>query len=59
VTERFEPADHYRLEVEHFAECVDRGETPRIDREESVAHARVLDALFESARENRPVTVEG
>lgn len=58
VTERFDPADHYRLEVEHFADCVEGDETPRIDRTESVAHARVLGALFESAREGRPVAVE-
>ncbi|MFB6152026.1 MAG: Gfo/Idh/MocA family protein [Haloarculaceae archaeon] len=58
VTERVGPADHYRLEVEHFADCVERGETPRIDREESVAHARTLDALFESAEAGAPVAVE-
>lgn len=57
VTERFGPADHYRLEVEHFADCVERGETPRIDREESVAHANVLEAVFESARTEEPVAV--
>jgi xylose dehydrogenase (NAD/NADP) len=57
VTERIDPADHYRLEVEHFAECVESGETPRVDRTESVAHARVLDALFESAGDGRPVAV--
>jgi predicted dehydrogenase len=58
VTETFDPADHYRLEVEHFADAIERGETPRIDREESVTHARVLDALFESADEGRAVIVE-
>lgn len=57
VTERFNPADHYRLEVEHFADCIDSGETPRLDREESVAHADVLAALFESARTGVPVEV--
>ncbi|MFC7139192.1 Gfo/Idh/MocA family protein [Halosimplex aquaticum] len=57
VTERFDPADHYRLEVEHFADCVARGETPRVDREESVNHARVLDALFRSAERGEPVSV--
>lgn len=56
VTEEFAPADHYRLEVEHFADCVASGETPRIDRQESVAHARVLDALFESAEAGHPVS---
>ncbi|QPV63281.1 Gfo/Idh/MocA family oxidoreductase [Halosimplex litoreum] len=48
VTERFDPTDHYRLEVEHFADCIEAGETPRIDREESVNQARVLDAVYES-----------
>ncbi|WP_415381391.1 Gfo/Idh/MocA family protein [Halosimplex sp. TS25] len=58
VTETFDPADHYRLEVEHFADCVASGETPRVDREESVNHARVLDAVFRSAERGEPVTVE-
>jgi len=57
VTETFEPADHYRLEVEHFADCIERGETPRIDREESVNHARVLDAVFRSAADHEPVSL--
>jgi len=58
VTETFEPADHYRLEVEHFADRVERGETPRIDREESVNHARVLDAVFRSAADRKPVSLD-
>lgn len=58
VTETFEPTDHYRLEVEHFADCVERGETPRIDREESVNHAQVLDAIFESGESGEPVALD-
>ncbi|WP_459192218.1 Gfo/Idh/MocA family protein [Halosimplex sp. J119] len=58
VTETFDPADHYRLEVEHFADCVERGETPRVDREESVNQARVLDAVFESAEAGEPVSLD-
>ena len=58
VTETFEPTDHYRLEVEHFADCVERGETPRIDREESVNQARVLDAVLESGETGEPVTLD-
>ncbi|WP_277543494.1 Gfo/Idh/MocA family protein [Haloarcula laminariae] len=57
VTERFDAADHYRLEVEHFAECVERGETPRIDREESVTHAETLAAIGESAQSGKRVVV--
>jgi xylose dehydrogenase (NAD/NADP) len=58
VTETFEPADHYRLEVEHFAECVERGETPRIDRAESLNQARVIDAVYESAERGEPVALD-
>jgi len=58
VTETFEPADHYRLEVEHFADCVERGETPRIDREESVNQAQVIDAVYESAETGEPVSLD-
>ncbi|SFR91153.1 Predicted dehydrogenase [Halomicrobium zhouii] len=57
VTERFEATDHYRLEVEHFADRVEHGETPRLDRAESVAHADALAAIFESAASGERVTV--
>ena len=58
VTETFDPTDHYRLEVEHFAECIEAGETPRIDREESVNQARVLDAIYESGATGERVDLE-
>lgn len=58
VTETFSPADHYRREVDHFANCVERGETPRIDRDESLNHARVLDAVFRSATHGDPVLLD-
>ncbi|WP_254272520.1 Gfo/Idh/MocA family protein [Haloarcula marina] len=57
MTERFDPTDHYRLEVEHFADCVEAGETPRIDRTESVAIMSIIDALYESADAGGPVTL--
>lgn len=49
VTETFEAVDHYRLQVEAFAEAVAAGETPPVPREETVANMRVLDAVHESA----------
>ena len=49
VTESFDPVDDYRLEVEHFAECVESGTTPRVDREETVGNMRTIDAIYESA----------
>ena len=37
--------------------CIERGETPRLDRAESVAHADTLAAIFESAESGERVTV--
>jgi predicted dehydrogenase len=47
--EEFDPADQYRLEVEHFANCVETGTTPRTGPEEAIRNMAVLDALYESA----------
>jgi xylose dehydrogenase (NAD/NADP) len=49
VEESFDPTDHYRLEVEHFAASVDAGRDPLTDGEEAVANMRVVDALYEAA----------
>ncbi|MFB6234195.1 MAG: Gfo/Idh/MocA family protein [Halopenitus sp.] len=58
LTETFEPVDHYRLEVEAFADGVERGTDPLVDREESVANMRVIDALAESAARGETVEVD-
>lgn len=51
ATETFDPVDQYRLEVEHFADCVERGETPRTNGSEAVRTLEIIDALAESASE--------
>ncbi|MFC7026642.1 Gfo/Idh/MocA family protein [Halomicroarcula sp. GCM10025324] len=58
TTEQFDPTDHYRLEVEHFADCVERDVTPRVDRTESVEIMRIIDAIKESADLGGPVALE-
>lgn len=58
-TETFEGVDHYRLQVEGFAEAVVAGETPRVDRAESVNNMAVIDALYESAETGAPADVDG
>jgi predicted dehydrogenase len=55
VTETFETVDDYRLEVEHFADCVESGTTPRVGRTESTEVMRVIDAVYESAERGQPV----
>lgn len=57
VTEVFSGVDQFRLEVEHFAECIAQDRTPRIDSEESISNMRTLDALAESATKGRPIHI--
>ncbi|WP_135661584.1 Gfo/Idh/MocA family protein [Halorhabdus rudnickae] len=58
TTEEFDPVDPYQREVEHFADAVEAGETPRIDDVESLRNMAVIDALYESAELGEVVTVE-
>jgi predicted dehydrogenase len=58
VTERFDPTDQYRLELEQFVDCVERGETPRTDGTEAVRTMRAIDALYESAERGTRVTLD-
>jgi predicted dehydrogenase len=51
--------DPYRLELEHVSAAI-RGESGRgSPRDDVLAQARVLEALYRSAEERRPVTVGG
>ncbi|ELY66414.1 Gfo/Idh/MocA family protein [Natronococcus jeotgali] len=56
AVETFDPVDHYRLQVEHFADCVASGARPRTDADEAIANMRVVDALAESAARGEPRT---
>ena len=47
--ETFDPVDQYRLQVEHFADCVAAGAGPLTDGAAAIEHMRVIDALYESA----------
>ncbi|WP_137286689.1 Gfo/Idh/MocA family protein [Halorussus salinisoli] len=59
VVESFDPTDQYRLEVEHLAECVEAGNSPRTDADEAVRNMATIDALYESAEKGEAVAVEG
>jgi D-xylose 1-dehydrogenase (NADP+, D-xylono-1,5-lactone-forming) len=51
-----EPADSYQLELENLSDAI-RGEAGLLlGRDDAVAQARVIEALFESARIDEPVT---
>jgi len=57
VTETFDPVDHYQLQVEAFADAVENGKTPPIDRAETLGNMRAMDALARSADTGEPVGI--
>ncbi|HEY7849778.1 MAG TPA: Gfo/Idh/MocA family oxidoreductase, partial [Ktedonobacterales bacterium] len=46
---RFPAVDQYQLEVEHFANCIERGETPAITRADSLAQAEAIELIYTAA----------
>jgi predicted dehydrogenase len=59
VVEEFDPVDQYRLEVEHFADCVRTGGQPRTDAEDAARTLAAIGAIRDSARTGRAVPVGG
>lgn len=54
--------NQFSAEMDHMAECVLSGRRPRTPGEEGVQDHRVMEAIYRSARDNRPVdlpAVEG
>lgn len=56
--ETFDPVDQYRLQVDHFLECVESGTPLRTGGEGAIANMAVIDALYESADRGAPVAVD-
>jgi len=53
--ETFDTVELFQGEIEHFADCVATGETPRTDGREAIQNMRVIDALRDSAADGTPV----
>ena len=45
----------FALEMDHMAECVRQNKTPYTPGEEGLQDQRIMEAIYQSARENRPV----
>jgi xylose dehydrogenase (NAD/NADP) len=58
-TERIElePVDSYRLQLEDMSAAVRGGEEPLLGCEDALRQARVIEALYRSADEGRPVSL--
>ena len=50
VQHTFSGCDEYQLMVEHFADCIQKGLTPRYSVLEAAANMKVIEALNQSAR---------
>jgi glucose-fructose oxidoreductase len=55
---RFDAVDQFAAELDYFAGCILRGEQPEPDGLEGWMDVRIIDALYESARTDRPVSIE-
>jgi predicted dehydrogenase len=49
--------DQYQLEVEHFTDCILSDTQPRYAGEDAVKNMRVIEAIYQSGREKKPVTI--
>lgn len=45
--ETFEPTNGYRAEAEYFAECIEKGETPILNSEDSIRQLRVIEEIWQ------------
>lgn len=55
--EQLLPANHFRLEIEHFSDCVLNGKAPLLTLDDAKANCRVIAAVLQSAASGRPVTL--
>ncbi|WP_374090303.1 Gfo/Idh/MocA family protein [Methylomicrobium lacus] len=51
--ERLPPANHFRLEIEHFSDCVLKGREPALSLDDAKDNCRILEAVLQSAAEGR------
>jgi glucose-fructose oxidoreductase len=53
----FEPVDTYAAELEYFAACIVRDTAPEPSGVEGLQDTRLVEAIYRSARDGRPVTL--
>lgn len=53
----FEPMEEFHLELDHLAECIQRGKNPLPDGETGKRDVAVMEAIYEAARRRKEVAV--
>nr|BAL52425.1 Gfo/Idh/MocA family oxidoreductase [uncultured Gammaproteobacteria bacterium]BAL54519.1 Gfo/Idh/MocA family oxidoreductase [uncultured Gammaproteobacteria bacterium] len=56
--EQLPPADHFRLEIEHFSHCVLNDLEPALSLEDAQINCRVLERTLQAIREKRSISLE-
>ena len=51
--------DQFALEMDHMAECVRQNKTPYTPGEEGLQDQRIMEAIYRSAKENKPIKLAG
>jgi predicted dehydrogenase len=52
------PIDEFRLEIDHFSECIQEGREPEPDGIAGLRDVAVMEAIYEAAKQNRPVAIQ-
>ena len=47
--------DHFQLEMDHFSECIQTNKEPLTPGEEGLKDMRIIEAIYQSAREGKPI----
>lgn len=55
--ERFEPSNHFNLEIEHFSDCVLNDKQPHLTFTDAKANCRAIEATLRSATNGRLVNI--
>jgi predicted dehydrogenase len=50
--------DQFALEMDHFAQCIMHDKQPYTPGEEGLQDQKIMEAIYQSAKEGRPVTLE-
>ena len=54
----FEPIDEFALELDAFAESIRKNRKPEPDGEQGLRDIVIIDAIYQSAKKRRPITIK-
>lgn len=57
--QKFEVIDEFVLELDAFSDCIRHGRKPEADGMEGLRDIAAIEAIYRSARENRPIAIAG